>query len=122
MDRKLLRKADIFIIAAVIVAAAALWLALSQYQGKLEAVVTVDGEVLRTVDLSSGEAAEFRTGTDPDLLIIARDGAIWVAEAGCRDKLCSACGKLTRMGDTAVCLPARTVITVSGSELDAVTY
>ena len=113
MDRKLLRKADIFIIAAVIVAAAALWLALSQYQGKLEAVVTVDGEVLRTVDLS---------GTDPDLLIIARDGAIWVAEAGCRDKLCAACGKLTRMGDTAVCLPARTVITVSGSELDAVTY
>ena len=102
MDRKLLRKADIFIIAAVIVAAAALWLALSQYQGKLEAVVTVDGEVLRTVDLSSG--------------------AIWVAEAGCRDKLCAACGKLTRMGDTAVCLPARTVITVSGSELDAVTY
>ena len=81
MDRKLLRKADIFIIAAVIVAAAALWLAFT-VSGKLEAVVTVDGEVLRTVDLSSGEAAEFRTGTDPDLLIIARDAQFgWPRQA-----------------------------------------
>lgn len=122
MNPKLLRKADMLIIALVLVAAAALAFGFSHYRGKLEAVITVDGEIVRTVDLSAGESAEFRTGTDPDLLIVARDGAIWVEEAGCPDKLCAACGKLTRMGDTAVCLPARTVITVSGSELDAVTY
>lgn len=118
----LIKKADIIIIACVIIAAIIAFPIISRSDGRLEASVTVNGETVCTIDLSSRKSLEFRTDTAPSLLIKAENGEVWIEEAECKDKLCVACGRLSRKGDTAVCLPAKTVICIGNSELDAVTY
>lgn len=124
MNVKLFRKGDIAVIA--VVAVVALLILLLRFTGDTEnltADITVDGVTVETVELSKfTERTEYRPETTPEVLIVAEDSAIYFEYAGCEDKLCVACGKLNKKGDTAVCLPARTVITVGESAVDAVTY
>lgn len=124
MNIKLFRKGDLAVIAAVAAVAVLLfaWRAAGDTEN-LTAVITVNGETVQTVDLANiSERTEYRLDTTPEVLIVAENSAIYFEEAGCEDKLCIACGKLNQKGDTAVCLPARTVITVGQAQVDAVTY
>jgi hypothetical protein len=51
------------------------------------------------------------------------DGRITVIEANCPDRDCVKRGWLKKPGDSAVCLPHRLVIRLTGeSEVDGVTY
>ena len=123
MEIKLFRKGDIAVIAAIIVAA--LIFAYMSISGgeNLQAVITVDGEVIETIDLSSvKEKITIIPDTQPEIVIVAENGEIRFESAECEDKLCVNTGSLKKGGDTAVCLPAKTVITVEGSDVDAVVY
>lgn len=122
MNIKLFKKGDIAVIAVVFAVAGifALWQLLSSE--KLTAIVTVDGEVIETVDLSKKESRVIVPDTDPEVEIAVENGKIYFKSAECTDKLCVSCGKLDKKGDTAVCLPSKTVVTVIGSDVDAVTY
>lgn len=123
MNIKLFRKGDVAVIAVII--AAALIFAFCNYS-KAErpvAVITVDGETVETVDLSAvKERYEIIPDTDYNIVIAAENGEIWFEHSDCEDKLCIATGRLKKGGDTAVCLPAKTVITITGSDVDAVVY
>ena len=55
--------------------------------------ITYDGETVLVADLS-------------------RDGAIAFVDATCPDKICEKAGALSRVGETAACLPRKTVVTV----------
>lgn len=123
MEIKLFRKGDIAVIALII--AAAFIFAYASISGgeNLQAVITVDGEVVETIDLSSvKEKIIITPDTQPRVIIVAENGEIRFESAECEDKLCVNMGSLKKGGDTAVCLPAKTVITVEGSDVDAVVY
>ncbi len=122
MNIKLFKKGDIAVIAVVLAVAGifALWQFFSSE--KLTAVITVNGEIIETVDLSRNESRVIIPDTDPAVEIAVENGKIRFKSAECTDKLCVSCGELYRKGDTAVCLPSRTVVTVTGSDVDAVTY
>ena len=123
MEIKLFRKGDIIVI--VLIAAAALIFAFSGFSKSEnpQAVITVDGEIIETIDLSSvREKIVITPETDPKVVIVAENGKIFFESAECEDKLCVNSGSLEKGGDTAVCLPAKTVITVTGSDVDAVVY
>ncbi len=123
MKTKLIRKGDIAVILAIFLVAAVLWFFQTRQTDKLEAVITVNGETVETIDLASvKEKTTFELNTEPKVVIAAENGAIYFEQADCDDKLCVNCGKLSRKGDTAVCLPAKTVVTVSGSDIDVLTY
>lgn len=124
MDKKLFRKGDIAVIGIAALLAAAIFFFNSRgNEKKLAAEIRVAGEVIETVELSSlGEELIITPDTEPKVIIKAENGAIFFEDAECPDRLCVASGKLTRKGDTAVCLPAKTVITVLGADVDAVTY
>ena len=123
MKTKLIRKGDIAVVLVILLVAAVTWFFQTRQTDKLEAVITVNGETVETIDLSSvKEKTSFALDTEPAVIITAENGAIYFEKADCDDKLCINCGKLSRKGDTAVCLPARTVVTVSGSDIDALTY
>ena len=64
----------------------------------------------------SGSASKY------NIKIIAENGGIRFEHSDCKDKLCITSGELEKTGDVAVCLPAKTVITVTGSDFDAVVY
>lgn len=123
MNIKFFRKGDIAVIAVIILAAVAFMLWSGSKNEAPQAVITVNGEAVETVDLQSvGEKRIITPDTSPEIIIIAENGEIWFEQADCEDKLCIASGKLSKHGDTAVCLPAKTAITVTGSDVDAVVY
>lgn len=123
MNIKLFKKADLIVI-ALILAAAGLFIYLAgRDTSKPVAEISVDGEIIQTVDLFSvNERTEIRPDGDYNIIIVAENGKIRFEHSDCEDKLCVASGNLEKSGDIAVCLPAKTVITVTGTELDAVVY
>ena len=123
MKNKLFKKGDIAVILVILAAAAAFWFFTSRQTDKLEAVITVDGTVIETIDLATVDGKRLiELDTEPKVVIAAEKGAIYFEKSACEDKLCVNCGKLSKKGDTAVCLPAKTVVTVSGSDVDVMTW
>lgn len=123
MKIKFIKKGDIAVIAAVLIAAAVFMFWSDSKTQTVQAVITVDGEVVKTVDLGNiKEKTTFIPATAPRVVITAENGEIRFESAECEDKLCVGCGNLSKHGDTAVCLPSKTVITVTGSDVDAVVY
>ncbi len=123
MKLNLIRKADVIIIAIVIFFAAAFLFIRSSDESSLTAEISVDGEVIKTIKLDEiNERTEITTNTSPKVTIVAENGEIWFEKAECNDKICISAGHLSKKGDTAVCLPAKTVVSISGSTVDAITY
>lgn len=123
MNTKLLKKGDLAVIAVIV--AAALIFAYFNYRNAENpvAVITVDGATVETVELASvKKKITINPQTDFNVEIVAENGEIWFEHSDCEDKLCVATGKLENGGDTAVCLPAKTVITITGSDVDAIVY
>ena len=123
MNLKFIKKGDIIIVAVILLAAAGFAFWSNSKTESVQAVITVDGETVKTVDLANiKEKFTFIPATDPRVVITAENGEIRFESAECEDKLCVACGNLSKHGDTAVCLPSKTVITITGSDVDAVVY
>lgn len=123
MKIKLFKKADIIVIAVIIAVSAALWLISGHDTTKPIAEISVDGVTVQTVGLSSvADRIEITPNDEYNILIVAENGTIRFEHSDCEDKLCISSGELKKSGDIAVCLPAKTVITVTGSDLDAVVY
>lgn len=121
---KLLKKGDIIIAAAVLLAAALFAIPKLTSSDKLTAEIYVDGVLERTVDLSDSENYSFSPKSKPNVTINVGDGAIWFSKADCKDKLCIKSGKLTSGGQTAACLPERVVVSVVSdkNKTDVMTY
>lgn len=93
----------------------------------LTAEISVDGKIIETIDLDSIEGIrEFSLDVSPAVTVTAEKGRIRVSDAECPDRLCVGCGWLDSDGDMAVCLPAKTVISIKGAKSknvpDAITY
>lgn len=123
MNVKLFKKADLIVIALITAAAGIFMFLGSRNSSNPVAEISVDGKIIQTIDLDSvKEKTEIKPDGDYNILIVAENGRIRFEHSDCEDKLCVASGNLEKSGDIAVCLPAKTVITVTGSELDAVVY
>jgi hypothetical protein len=124
MKKPFIKKADIIIIVVLLVIAAVLLVPkyLSK-DDKLTAQIIRGGEVIETIDLSQVEK-EYTIDLDNAKILVEKNRISFV-DADCPDKLCVKCGKLTHAGDTAVCVPTATVITLSGNggqQVDAISY
>lgn len=87
---------------------------------KLTATITVDGEVVETIDLNKSTGIrEIKLQSNPEVKIRVENGKIRVSEAECHDKLCVNCGWLETDGATAVCLPAKVVVSVDSHKSDS---
>ena len=98
---------------------------------KLIAEISIDGKTLpETYELNSIRGVKDITlPCSPEITVRMENGRICVLSAECKDKLCQKCGWLDSPGDAAVCLPAKTVISVKGEknsksddEPQAITY
>lgn len=123
MKISFLKKADIIIIAVLLIIAAVLLL--PKYLKKsdsLTAEIIRDGKVIETVSLNDVKSDYIIDLGDAKILV--KNGSVAFADSDCPDKLCVKCGLLERSGDTAVCVPTRTVVRVTGngSEVDAISY
>lgn len=109
----------IIVFAAVIVVCAVLAARMLSSGGGTVAVITVDGEEYRRIDLSRVRESydlviETEWGTNT---VHVAPGAISVTEADCPDHVCVQRGAITKSGIPIICMPHRLVIEIEGGEL-----
>lgn len=117
-------KNDIILAAGVILLAAALFLAYLLWSGGRGGIieVTMDGEVYKRFSLDKDQEEEISTSYGKNRLII-EGGSAYIKEADCPDKICVRQGKISKKGQTIICLPHKIAITVIEGEegdIDAV--
>ena len=98
----------------VLSAAATAWTLFRGAQGAT-AKIFVDGEVVRTVDLTRDDEFVIETGYGFNRVRV-EDGGIRVADADCPDKLCVGMGRRTDGAIPIACLPHRLVIRIEGAD------
>lgn len=124
-----MKKMDIILIAVVLLAAAGIYLFYSAgaEDGKV-AVVTVDGEWKATLPLESSteesvqSSSTIRTEWGYNIVTV-QNGQVFVKEADCRDHICVEHKKISKVGETIVCLPHKLVVEIKGeapADFDAV--
>lgn len=111
---RFLRPADLIAVAAILLLAGVLWLITGNRQGETAQIVC-DKEVLYTIRLSDvKEPYEIRL--ENGITVAVEPGAIFFAASDCANRLCVRTGKLTRAGQSAACLPHKTLIRVTGRD------
>lgn len=117
-----MKRGDILLIVLVVVIAGAFlvpkWLDSSEseinHNEKRIAKITVDGKLLRTVELTEEEQEiEIKTDHGYNLLKV-HDYGIEMIDADCPDKICLTFGFVKRNGGTIVCLPYKLIVEVQG--------
>lgn len=120
----LFKLADIIIIATICVIAVIFLFSGSKSQSEPVAVITVNGEDVERIDLNSADDTVFTLETSPTVTLEIKESKIRFVNSQCPDGTCEKSGFLSEAGDTAACVPAKTVVTVEGnkshSDLDAV--
>ena len=117
--KRFFRPADIIIIAVLLIVSALLLLIPKKEAGK--AVIIKDGEVISETDLTK-ITEPYTVTLDGGIEILFEKNAVSFVSSDCANKLCIHAGKLTKAGDTAVCLPNKTLIRIKGKTVnDAVT-
>jgi hypothetical protein len=118
--KRILSKADTALFIIIIAIAVAGIMLMSGSGGGKTAVVRVDGNVERRVDLRTDQT--FSIG---DVMFEVKDGAIAFTESDCPDKDCIRAGWLRVPGASMACLPNRISVTVEGeseSGVDAIAH
>ena len=77
------------------------------------AVVKVDNKVVFSADLGKDCSQKIPTEDGYNIIEI-KDGAVWVSEADCRDKICVNHRPIGKTGETVVCLPHKLVVEIEG--------
>ncbi|NCC87108.1 MAG: NusG domain II-containing protein [Clostridia bacterium] len=122
------KKADIILVVSI--AIICLILFLPNFFAKNSspvAVVYKNGKEIQRIKLNSVlESYELDLDTQPSVILLVEKGRICYKSSECHDKLCVKCGWLTKAGDTAACLPSKTLIVIEGisdtNEPDIISY
>lgn len=108
-----LKKNDMYLIAALLVIAAAV--CLFRWQGKetgKEVQVTIDGETYGTYSLMENQTLSLGENNEMEIL----DGKVSMKRAECPDQLCVQQGWTDIQGEKIICLPNRVIIEVTKGE------
>lgn len=118
------KRADALIVLVALCVSLCLFLSLYGKSGAKTAKVYQDGELICTVKLD-----EVKGKTQIEIkgsVLVVENGEIYYTNSDCPDKLCESFGHLKENGDTASCVPNKTVVTVEESEkendADIITY
>lgn len=87
--------------------------------------IRVDGKKAAVYSLSADRRETLHSASGENTIII-KDGAVSMAAADCPDKVCVSMRRISRSGETIVCLPHKLVLEIRSGEsetspLDAVT-
>ena len=111
-DHAIMTKTDLLLLAVSCGAAVLFALFLTLFSG--------DGRLTGEYSLHEDREIPIRQEKGNNLLII-RDGEAWIEEADCPDGLCIRQGRISRTGESILCLPHELVITIAGKkDADAV--
>ena len=87
--------------------------------------VYIDGELTRELSLSEDGNYDIISGDDGINILVIENGAAYIKDANCPDKICVNEGKISQGGESLICLPHKLVVSVditqeNEKEIDAV--
>lgn len=110
-----MKRRDLLIIAFTLAAAAAVYFAMRT--GNVQKVrIFSDGELWGEYSLNESCIVDINGRNT----LVIENGAAYMRDADCPDKLCIRQGKIGKNGGTIVCLPNKIVVETSGGSADAV--
>ncbi len=117
-----LKAGDFLIFAAIIALACGIWVRLALMQtDQTYGEIWVDGACRQQIKLSdSGTQTLHISGRVGEVVVTVDGKRMCVSEADCPDHTCVKTGWISQVGQTAVCLPNRVMIKITGSTDDAV--
>lgn len=77
--------------------------------------VTQDGKLVGVYPLSEDASYEFSTFYGHNTLVI-EDGFAYMSESNCRDHVCEGMGRISKVGETIICLPNELFVKVTKGE------
>ena len=118
-----MKKTDLILVVLALVAAAGIWLFYSAGADHGQGVtITVDGSEEAFLPLDEDDTIRIET-EDGYNVVTVKDGEVFVTEADCRDQICVDHKKVSKTGETIVCLPHKMVVEITGegeAEVDMV--
>ena len=118
MKNKLgLRPGDFVLFALILLGACLIWVRFAMLQtDRVYGEIWHDGECIERVALSDSYHEVFEIQGDQTICTIEADGErMRFVESQCYDHTCERTGWVSRVGDTAVCLPNRMMIKIVGA-------
>ena len=113
---KIIKKADIFLVAALVVIGIVLSIVLSAGQTDGDtAKITIDGKVYGTYSLLENQSIAIDERGEKNTVVIDH-GSVCISKANCKGKDCVRQGKISQTGQTIVCLPHKMIIEIQGGE------
>jgi hypothetical protein len=121
-----MKKADFILIGVVGVVVAVLFIFLYGVNSSSGAYVQieVDGEVVQTLPLDTATTYDISTADGGENTLVIEDSCAKMTSANCPDKTCTKHIKISRNGESIICLPHKLVVSVvnekNSDEIDAV--
>lgn len=114
---KIFKKADLFVIAAALIAAAVGFILVFTRPAGEYIEIAVDGDTIATLPLDRDARYELSGN-----VIAIENGEVRMEYADCPDLICVHHAPISRRNETIVCLPNRVTVTVRGgrSDVDAI--
>ncbi len=122
--RNLIKRSDVFVIFLTLLLIFSTFLIFRHSSDETPvATITVDGKVEKEINLTFQEDCIITLETTPAVTLEVKNHKIRFISSKCPDGTCEKMGFLSNSGDTAACIPAKVIVTISGtnySEIDAV--
>lgn len=103
-----LKKGDIVIIGAVAAAfVLSIVLLISFSKQGSRVVVKQDNEIIYNKSININETVDTGTNT-----VIIKDGIVYMSDAACKNQVCVNTGKISKKGESIVCLPNKVIVEI----------
>ena len=113
MIRPVFRRRDLFLILPFLLAA--LFMLLFRPGNGGTAIIEENGREIQRIELSQiRETSVLELGGEYHVSLLLEPGAVSFYSSDCPDQVCIRTGKLSAPGQTAVCLPARISVRITG--------
>ena len=102
-----LKKGDFIIIAVVVMAFIVSAFAFLSFDEASRVIIKQDNKIV--YDQSIDQNATFDTGSN---LVVVQDGAVFIKQADCKNQDCVMHGKITKKGESIICLPNKVIVEI----------
>ncbi|WP_346912569.1 NusG domain II-containing protein [Clostridium sp.] len=118
---KLMKKMDIVIIVILLIVSFIPYIMLKNYQRSYEginyAVISIDGEEKKRIELKEALDEEFTFNSSYGVnKVVVHNMKIGIVDADCKDGICIDEGFIGEVGERIVCLPNRLIIEIVGKQ------
>ncbi len=114
-ERKIFTRADFFLIIILLAVGAGLWYLKKQQETGISVRIYSKNEMIAELPLDRDKTFTVKNELGTNTIVI-EDGSAYVTDADCPDKICEEMGRISKSGETIVCLPHKLIIEISDED------